>query len=283
LKAARRREIAHWLMASYGIGVRHACRLCFLSRASLYYKPRGKEHTELKIRIRDLATTRPRYGYRRLHVLLRREGRVVNHKLVYKLYRAQNLELRLKKRRKRISLQRSCPQKAAEPNQRWSMDFMADRLEDRRRFRLLTLVDHFSRVSPALAAGASLTARHVVEVLERIPKHKLPKVIQVDNGPEFISRALDAWAYRNGVVLDFSRPGKPTDNAVVEAFNARVRAEFLSPNLFMNLEEAKIQLERFRIDYNSCRPHSSLGYLTPAEMEKRFYENKEKMGAGSLT
>jgi putative transposase len=276
VKAAKRREIAKWLIAAYGIGVRHACRLMHLSRASLYYRPHGKDRTDLALRLRDLAGARPRYGYRRLHVLVRREGRVVNHKVVYRLYKAQGLELRLKKRRKRLVVERACRIKAEAPNQRWSMDFMADRLEDGRRFRLLTLVDHFSRVSPVLAAGSSLTGRHVVEILEALPKDKLPKVIQVDNGPEFISRALDAWAYRNGIVLDFSRPGKPTDNAPIESFNARLRAEFLSPNLFVNLEEAKAELEAFRLDYNTFRPHSSLGYLTPAAVEKGFYEQQKK-------
>lgn len=265
-------------MAAYGIGVRHACRLCFLSRASLYYKPRGKDRTALSIRLRDLAAARPRYGYRRLHVLIRRELGAVNHKLVYKLYRAQGLELRLKKKRKRLVMHREARTKAEAPNQRWSMDFMADRLENGRRFRLLTLVDHFSRVSPALEAGTSLTGRHVVEVLDRIPKHKLPKVIQVDNGPEFISRVLEAWAYNNGVALDFSRPGKPTDNAQIESFNARLRAEFLSPHLFVSLDEAKAELEAFRLDYNSCRPHSSLGYLTPSEVENGVSKQTQKQG-----
>ena len=276
MKAAKRREIARWLIAAYGIGVRHACRLMYLSKASLYYRPHGKDHTELGLRLRDLAGARPSYGYRRLHVLVRREGHAVNHKVVYRLYKAQGLELRLKKRRKRLVAVRSCRIKAEAPNQRWSMDFMADRLEDGRRFRLLTLVDHFSRVSPVLAAGLSLSGHHVVEILEALPKDKLPKVIQVDNGPEFISRALEAWAYRNGVALDFSRPGKPTDNAPIESFNARLRAEFLSPNLFVNLEEAKSELEAFRLDYNTFRPHSSLGYLTPAQAEMGFYEQKEK-------
>ena len=225
-------------MAAYGIGVRHACRLTFLSNSSVYNRPRGQDHGALSIRVRDLAHSRPHFGYRRILVLVRREGQLVNHKLLYKLYKAQTLELRLKKRRKRTSVVRSPRLKADAPNQRSSMDFMADRLEDGRRFRVLTLVDHFSRVSPAMAVGSSLTGRHVVEVLESIPKSKIPKAIQVDNGPEFISRALEAWAYRNGVVLVFSRPGKPTDNAPIESFNARVRAECLRSNLFVNLEEA---------------------------------------------
>jgi putative transposase len=263
-------------MAVYGIGVRHACRLTFLSRSSLYYRPRGQDHTALRVRLRDLAGSRPMYGYRRLCVLVRREGPPVNHKLVYRLYKAENLELRLKKRRKRRSASRAPRPKADAPNQRWSMDFMADRLEDGGRFRLLTLVDHFSRVSPALAVGRSLTGRHVVDLLEALPKARLPKVVQVDNGPEFVSRALEAWAYRNKVALDFSRPGKPTDNAPIESFNARLRAEFLNPNLFATLEEAGAQLEAFRLDYNTFRPHSSLGNMTPAQAEKEFYEQQKK-------
>jgi putative transposase len=209
-------------------------------------------------------------------VLVRREGEIVNHKLVYRLYKAQNLELRLKKRRKRLVAARVERRQTDAPNQRWSMDFMSDRLEDGSRFRVLTLVDHFSRVSPAVAVGSSLTGRHVVEVLESIPRSQRPRVIQVDNGPEFVSRALEAWAYRNKVALDFSRPGKPTDNAPVESFNARVRAECLNPSIFVNLEEAREKLEAFRLDYNIFRPHSSLGYLTPRAFEKGFYEQMEK-------
>jgi len=196
-------------------------------------------------------------------VLIRREGVVVNHKLVYRLYKDLNLELRLKRRRRRFVAVRAPKATPDGPNQRWSMDFMSDRLENGSRFRVLTLVDHFSRVSPALAVGASLTSRHVVDVLERIPLPNLPKVIQVDNGPEFISRALESWAFRNGVVLDFSRPGKPTDNAPIESFNARLRAECLNACIFASLQEAKETLEAFRLDYNTFRPHSSLGYRTP--------------------
>lgn len=276
LKAAKRREIARWIMAAYGIGVRQACRLMFLSRSSLYYRSSACDRTALALRIRDLAAARPAYGYRRLCVLVRREGTLANHKLVYRLYRAQGLELRLKKRRKRLVVARAPKAPVDGPNQRWSMDFMADRLEDGRRFRLLTLVDHFSRVSPAVAVGSSLTGRHVVDVLEAIPCSQRPRVIQVDNGPEFISRALEARAYRNGVALDFSRPGKPTDNAPIESFNARVRAECLNPSLFVNLEEARATFEAFRLDYNTFRPHSSLGYLTAAEAEEKFYKQGKK-------
>lgn len=210
-----------------------------------------------------------------MHVLLLREGHLVNHKVVYKVYRELGLELRFKKRRKRLVHVRFQGPKAVAPCERWSMDFMSDRLEDGRRFRVLTLVDHFSRVGPVLVAGASLTGRHVAEILERLPKEKLPKAIHVDNGPEFTSRSLDAWAYKNGVTLEFSRPGKPTDNAPVESFNARLRAECLNQNLFANLREAQETLDAFRLDYNDVRPHSALRYATPREFEKGFYENQQ--------
>ncbi len=152
---------------------------------------------------------------------------------------------------------------------------MADRLEDGRSLRVLTLVDHVSRVSPLMVAGASLTGHKVVEALGRIPRVSLPRAIHVDNGPEFISRALDAWAYQNRIVLEFSRPGKPTDNAPIESFNARLRAECLSCNAFETLAEAQEILENWRLDYNENRPHSALGYLTPAEFLERSLDRKK--------
>jgi putative transposase len=213
-------------------------------------------------------------------VLLRREGYAVNHKLVYRLYREQGLELRLKKRRRKLTQVRFQGPKAAAPHERWSMDFMADRLEDGRRFRVLTLVDHFSRVSPALVAGSSITGRRVAEVLDGLMVQGIrPEALHVDNGPEFISRALDAWAYRNRVKLEFSRPGKPTDNAPVEAFNARLRAECLSQHEFANLREAQEILEAFRLDYNTERPHTALRYQTPQAFLEGFCQRQET-GAG---
>lgn len=222
------------------------------------------------MRLRDLAASRVRYGYRRLHVLLLREGFVCNHKLVYRLYKQEGLELRMKKRRRKATHVRFCGPKAVAPNERWSMDFMSDRLESGQRFRVLTIVDHFSRVSPALVAGKSITGKRVVEILNLLAEQGLPKAIHVDNGPEFVSRILDAWAYRNGVKLEFSRPGKPVDNTWIEAFNARLRAECLSANTFGSIEEAQEILESFRIDYNEYRPHSGIGYRTPSEYLRQF-------------
>ncbi len=283
MKAARRREIARWLVAAYGISVRHACRLTSLCRASYFYRSKAKDKTLLLVRLKHFAGCRIRYGYRRLHILLLRDGFKVNHKAVYRLYKLQGLELRFKKRRKCAVHVRFVGPRAQMPNERWSMDFMSDRLENGRRFRVLTLVDHFSRVSPALAAGVSLTAKHVVQVLEKLSASGLPRSLHVDNGPEFVSRALDAWAYRNKVQLEFSRPGKPTDNAWIESFNARFRAECLNQSSFSSVEEANKCIEEFRVDYNENRPHSALGYQTPAAFAGQFGYDQKTGTANSLT
>jgi putative transposase len=217
------------------------------------------------MRLRDLAAARVRYGYRRLHVLLRREGWRVNHKRVYRLYRLEGLGLRRKLRRKRVSPVRVVLPAATQPNERWSMDFMTDQLQDGRRFRVLTLVDNVTRESPAMEVGQSLTGQRVVTLLERVKAtHGLPQRIAVDNGPEFISRVVDAWAHRNGVQLEFSRPGTPTDNAYIEAFNGRFRDECLNQHWFASIDEARTTIDAWRQEYNTERPHSALDNLTPA-------------------
>ena len=201
-------------------------------RSSCRYRSVAADQTVLRLRLRDLAATRVRYGYRRLHVLLRREGWQVNHKRVYRLYREEGLGIRVKRRKKLASAPRVLPPPARRPHERWSLDFLADSLVDGRRFRVLTIVDNVSRVSPAIEVGVSLTGERVVAVLERLQADRgTPERIAIDNGPEFISKALDAWAYRNGVQLEFSRPGKPTDNAFAESFNGRFRDECLESAL----------------------------------------------------
>jgi putative transposase len=155
---------------------------------------------------------------------------------------------------------------AEAPNERWSMDFVTDRLESRRFFRVLTVVDHVSRECPLLEAGVSLTGKSVAQALERLPlRHPLPPVIQVDNGSEFFSKAMDSWAYRRGVQLEFIRPGRPVENAFVESFNGRLRDECLNDQLFFSIDDARRKLEAWRIDYNTHRPHSSLGDMSPSE------------------
>ena len=188
----------------------------------------------------------------------------MNHKRIYRIYTEEGLAVRTKKRKKLVSAVRVVRPVATNPNERWSMDFVSDSLHDGRRFRALTLVDQFSRESPAIEVGRSIPGSQVVAVLERLAKTTgLPKIITVDNGPEFTGRALDDWAHRNGIKLDYSRPGKPTDNAYIESFNGRLRQECLDQHWFSSLEDAKIKIETWRINYNEQRPHSSLGDQTP--------------------
>ena len=236
-----------------------------VARSSQRYRSVARDQAALRLRVRELAAARVRYGYRRLHVLLRREGWTVNAKRVYRLYRAEGLSLRLKPRKKRVSGARVARPPAKRPNERWSLDFMSDSLADGRRFRVLTIVDHASRVSPAIEVDVSLPGARVVEVLERLTgTYGVPEAIAVDNGPEFISRALDAWAYRSGVRIEFSRPGRPTDNAYIESFNGHFREECLAQHWFWSLEEARTIIEAWRIEYNTERPHRALGQQTPA-------------------
>ena len=217
------------------------------------------------MRIRDLAAARVSYGYRRIHVLLRREGWKVNHKRVYRLYRLEGLRMRPKRLRRHVSAQRRESRAvASRPDERWAMDFMSDELFDGRRIRLLTIVDHFSRESLAILVDGSLGGHRVVEALAWLAlQGRKPRTIAMDNGPEFTSKALDQWAYLNGVELHFSRPGKPTDNAIIEAFNGRLRAECLNENWFLSLADAREKIEDWRRYYNAERPHGALGNLAP--------------------
>lgn len=258
------------LQASYGVSERRSCRLMGVARSTCRYQSVADERATLRMRLRDLAASRPHFGYRRLHVLLRREGWQVNAKLVFRLYREEGLGIRRRAPRRRKSCQiRGKKAKLQQCNQTWSMDFMADQLFDGRRFRLLTIVDNFSRECLAILAGQRLTGDHVVQALQPLAKARgTPKSIQVDNGPEFISRSLDWWAYWNKVKLDFSRPGTPTDNAYIESFNGRLRQECLNQHWFLSLEDAQRILDRWRIDYNECRPHSALNNLTPAQFAR---------------
>lgn len=225
------------------------------------------------MRIRDIASARVRYGYRRIYVLLRREGWKVNHKRVERLYRLEGLNLRIQGKKKRIrTLQRPDAPKATRLNESWSMDFVSDALYNGRRFRALTIVDNFSRECLAIEADRGIRGEQVVAVLDRLKYNRgLPDVIRVDNGSEFISKAMDRWAYENGVKLGFSRPGKPVDNAFIESFNGSFRDECLNVNWFMSLADAREKVEEWRNDYNGFRPHTSLGDLTPEEYAEKCH------------
>lgn len=219
------------------------------------------------MRIRDFAHARPRFGSLRIWVLLRREGWRVNRKRVRRLYRLDGLQLRMRvRRRKHIALHRGPAPTPVGPAERWSMDFVHDTLADGRPFRILTVVDNWSRHSPVLEAGFRITGATVGQVLDRVVRDRArPQSITVDHGTEFQSRALEDWAYRRGVQLDFIRPGKPVENAFIESFNGRLRDECLNVHQFASLAEAQVIIEAWRCDYNQRRPHSSLGHLTPDE------------------
>ena len=258
------------LRVCYEVSERRVCEVLGLSRASCRYRSKADEQAALRIRLRDLAYARASYGYRRLHVLLQREGWRVNHKRVYRLYKQEGLMMRPKRPRRHVSSRRRRERvEATGPNDGWSMDFMSDELCNGQRIRLLTLVDNFTRESLAVEVDTHLGGQRVVEVLQLISQGRsLPRTIRVDNGPEFISKVLDQWAYLNGVELDFSRPGKPTDNAFIEAFNGRLREECLNENWFLCLEDARMKVEAWREEYNRQRPHGALGNLSPLEFTR---------------
>jgi len=244
-----------------------------LCRATFYYRHVKDEQTALRMKIRDYAAARVRYGYLRIHVLLRREGILVNKKRVYRLYCLENLNLRLRTRRKALARPRLQMVSESRPNMVWSMDFVSDQLFDGRRFRTLTLVDKFTRECLATHVGQSIKGTDVVSVLDALAgTGRKPERIQVDNGPEFVSKELDLWAYISGVQLQFSRPGKPTDNAHIESFNGSFREECLQTHWFLSLEDAKLKIETWRRDYNEYRPHSSLGYRTPLDFAAKWPE-----------
>jgi putative transposase len=231
------------------------------------YVSHKPDQAPLRLRIRDLAAARVRYGYFRIYILLRREGWLVNHKRVYRLYREDGLSLRLRRPRRNVSAaNRERQPVASAPNEMWSMDFVSDALFDGRRLRALTVVDAYTREALAIDVDQGIKGEQVVAAMVRIASSRgAPRTIRVDNGPEFISKALDRWAYENGVTLDFSRPGKPTDNAFVESFNGRLRDECLNSHWFLSLADARAKIEAWRRDYNESRPHTALGWLTPAE------------------
>ena len=270
MRPAVRRVLVKEVQVAYRVAERRACRVLGFARSSFRYQSRRDPRAELRVRLRDLAASRVHYGYVRLWVLLRREGWVVNKKLVYRLYCEEGLGIRRRKPRRRKSVQvREARVPVQQANEICSMDFMSDQLVGGQRFRLLTLVDNHSRESLAIEIGQRLTGDDVVRVLEQVTADRgKPQSIRVDNGPEFISRSLDLWAYFNGVKLDFSRPGRPTDNAVIESFNGRLRDECLNQHWFLSLDEAKRLTEAWREDYNRVRPHASLGHRTPFEFAR---------------
>lgn len=274
---SRRRVVTHLqaAFASDQVSERRACAAMRFPRSSQRYRRCRPTCDELRARLHTLALDKPRWGYRRLHWLLVREGWAINRKLVQRLYREEGLTVRRRKR-KRVSVARSpriAPERA---NERWSLDFVRDTLGEGRVFRALTIVDDFTRESVAIEVDTSLPGERVVQVLERLAGTRgLPSGIVCDNGPEFAGQVLDQWAYRRGVQLLFIEPGKPVQNAYAESFNGRLRDECLNETWFWTLAEAQVTIEAWRVEYNTARPHSGLAGVTPAEfaMQQQFTSN----------
>jgi putative transposase len=255
---------------TFGLSRRRSCRLAGVSRSVVEYQARRPDDGPLRERIHHWAREKPRYGYRRIHVLLRREGLGVNRKRVYRIYREEQLSVRRKKRKRVAAASRESLPIPKHANERWSMDFMADTLADGRTFRTFNVVDDCTRECVAIEVGRSIPGARVVRVLEALCLSRgLPGVLVMDNGPEFTSRVLDQWAYEHGVELHFIQPGKPVQNAFVESFNGKFRDECLNTNWFVSLADAGERIELWRQDYNGHRPHSSLGDLTPEEFARR--------------
>ena len=256
-----------YVVAEYQLSERHACRLVGLARSTHRYQSRKTERdAALRLRLKELAAKRMRFGYRRLTAMLVRSGMPANHKRVYRLYREEGLAMRIRHRRRiRWNGVVTSPV-ATRPNQRWSIDFVSDCVSGGKVIRLLTVLDDYTRECPSIEVDTSLGGLRVRRVLDRIASERgLPEAIVLDNGPEFRGRALAAWSEERRVRLEFIQPGKPVQNAYTESFNGRLRDECLNANWFTSLSDARRKIETWRNDYNQERPHSSLGYLSPSE------------------
>jgi len=270
----------------HGLSRRRACRLVGISRSLVEREPkRARDHARLRERLRALAGERRRFGYRRLHELLRREGWKANHKLVHRLYQEEKLAIRRRGRQKRglggVLAGSWCPIAA---NQRWSLDFTEDCLANGRRFRTANLKDDCTRECPAIAVDFSLPGSRVVGMLEDVARERgYPDMLVVDNGPELRGRELDRWAHDHGVRLFFIDPGKPMQNGSIESFNGRFREECLDQSWFTSLAEARRIIEAWRVDYNEQRPHTSLRMATPtAFAQARPFVRRQRAPAPEL-
>lgn len=243
-----------------------SCGLMGLQRSTYRYRSRRAADVELREKLRALAQGRPRFGYRRLGIFLRREGHEINHKRLYRIYRSEGLALPRKRQKRRLWQRPNPLLPVTAPMERWSIDFVSDQFAGNRRFRSLTIVDDCSRESPAILVDTSIGGVRAVRLFEELyEKIGLPTTIVLDNGPEFTSRAFLTWAEKRGIELRFIQPGKPTQNAFIESFNGKFRLECLDAHWFTSLGHAREVIEAWRRDYNEVRPHSSLDNRTPAE------------------
>jgi putative transposase len=260
------------MRAKTSISERRACALLGLSRTVLHYSPRPSDY-RLQKRLIDLAGERRRFGYRRLHILLEREGFEANHKRVHRLYRKAGLAVRRRRKRDRVAVERKPLQIPSGPNHTWSMDFVFDALANGKPIKCLTVVDDCTKEAVEIAVARRINGQGVADILEAACRFRgYPATIRTDQGPEFTGKSLDQWAHANGITLQLTQPGKPTQNAYIESFNGKFRDECLNEHWFVSLDQAKAEIALWRRDYNEVRPHSSLDQQTPAAFAETLRE-----------
>lgn len=269
VKPSGRKQAASYLIQHYQLSERIACQLAGISRTAYRYQVGSRNDSALRARLKTLAAQQSAYGYLLLHGMLKAEGLVINKKRTYRIYTEEGLQVRTKKRKK---LQR--PRQPMEVplaiNERWSMDFVSDQLSNGRRFRILNVVDDYSREMVGQLVAISISGRQVARFLDQLCEERgKPRKVICDNGTEFTSKAMFFWSRETGVQLGFIQPGKPTQNAFVESLNGKFRNECLNRHWFRTLDEARVEIEQWRYHYNHVRPHSSLNYLPPVEFAKR--------------
>jgi putative transposase len=263
---AAKRTAVETATSEHSMSLKRACGLVGLHRSAWYYQARPRPDGELRAALKETASKRPRFGYRRLHIMLQREGFEDNHKRVFRVYQEENLQVRRKKRKCTAKYRGDPRTEPTRRNERWSMDFVHDMLFDGRRLRVLNVVDDFTRECLAIEVDTSVGGQRVGQVLDRvIAERGRPDILLTDNGPEFTGRALDAWAHERGIKQHFIEPGKPMQNPYVESFNGKLRDECLNEHWFVSVMDARHITGVWRMDYNRTRPHSSLGNRTPEE------------------
>lgn len=254
-----------FIVAEHGVSERRACKLLAIDRSSYRYEPRPDDDAQLRQDLIELARQKPRFGYRRLGVLLERRGHKLNHKRLYRIYREEHLAVRRLKR-KHVVRAAAPVANLSKANQEWSMDFVSDGLATGRALRVFTLVDSFTRECPALEVDSCLSSRRVTRVLDWVIEQRgAPDAIRCDNGPEFTSRHFLTWCEDRKIRIVYIQPGRPMQNGYVESFNGRFRDECLNANWFATMADARQKIEAWRQDYNDDRPHSALGYRAPRE------------------
>jgi putative transposase len=264
VKPVVKRQVVDYAREEHGLSTVRACRLIEISRSTFYYNAMLPNDAPLRKALKDVAAKRRRWGYRRLMVILQREGFFDNHKRIYRIYREERLQVPRRRRRRRAKGRVEKINVPEKPRQRWSMDFVHDGTARGQRLRMLNIVDDFARECVAIEVDISISGERVTRVLNKvIEQFGKPASLLMDNGPEFTGKALDQWAYKQKISLRFIEPGKPMQNGYIESFNGKFRDECLNEHWFFDVFDARRIIEEWREDYNKERPHSSLGYLTP--------------------